>query len=389
MKSQVAFCALLTLLLTLSASAQRGGGKPGGGVTSVPSRPRPSGLPDLTTTPNNVFLSGKVVVDDGTPLTEGAAIQTICKGQKRTETHTDSRGNFSFEFSGRSRATSTEIGDADSTMWNDPTSNRRNQRTISDCELQASLPGFTSEVIELSQRTSGLESNDVGRIVLHRLGQVEGLTISATSAAAPDAARKAYEKGLKQENKNKWDEAQQSFDKAVTIYAKYAVAWFELGRVQLRNKDADGARHSFAQALAADSKFISPYQALAQMAANEKQWQTVVDLTNQVLALNPLNFPDAWFLNSAGYYFLQNFASAEKSVRQGMKLDEEHRFPKMEYLLGMILVQKHDYTEAATHMRRFLALATNPPDVEEAKKQLAEIERLSPSASVPTVADKK
>ena len=42
---------------------------------------------------------------------------------------------------------------------------------------------------------STFESADIGRLVLHRMGQVEGLTISATSAMAPKDAQKAYEKG--------------------------------------------------------------------------------------------------------------------------------------------------------------------------------------------------
>ena len=35
------------------------------------------------------------------------------------------------------------------------------------------------------------ETTDIGRLVLHRMGQVEGLTISATSAMAPKDAQKA------------------------------------------------------------------------------------------------------------------------------------------------------------------------------------------------------
>ena len=44
---------------------------------------------------------------------------------------------------------------------------------------------------------------------------------------------------------------------------------------------------------------------------------------------------------------LQNFDAAEKSARQGMKNDDSHQLPKMEYLLGVILMLKHEYQEAA------------------------------------------
>jgi tetratricopeptide (TPR) repeat protein len=385
MKSPLFFFSLLfAAILSVPTFAQRTGGGRGGGVIS--SRPRLS-LPDASMSQENVFLTGKVVMDDGTLLGAGAAVQTICKGQKRTETYTDSAGNFSFQFASKPSINSVGAGDADATTWVG-TNSRGSQRSLQDCELQAELAGFTSQIVELS-RVVGEQHSDVGRVVLHRLAQVEGFTISATSAAAPDSARKAFEKGMKEESKNKLDEAQKSFEKAVGIYARYAVAWYELGRLQLQKNDADGARHSMDQALAADSRYVSPYRLLAQMAAREKQWPMVVEQTSKVLALNPVNFPDAWFLNALGHFFMQNIDAAEKSARQGLKLDEEHRLPKFEYLLGVVLAEKHSYAEAADHVRRYIALSRNPPDIDAGKKELAQIETLAPNVAAPAIAEKK
>ena len=178
-------------------------------------------------------------------------------------------------------------------------------------------------------------------------------------------------------------------EKAVEIYPQYAVAWFELGRVQAHENDAAGARHSFGQALTADHKYVSPYEGLAQLAALAQQWQELVDASGKILELDPVSFPDAWFFNGVGYYHLQNFVAAEKSAREGIKLDEEHRIPKLEYLLGMSLRQKHEYPEAAEHMRQYLLLTTKPSEVAEAQKELSEIVRLSAKAGVPAGDDKK
>ena len=198
------FCwALLTLTLSLSppsASAQVDVGTDMGSKSNILGR-----RPDVPL--GNIFLSGKVVTDDGTVLTEHATIQTICNGQKHNETYTDSHGQFSFELVTRSSAVSengAEIGDADSSPTNPTFSIRDTQRDWKDCQLQAVLPGFTSDVVQLST-ISPLGRNDLGRIVLHRMEQIQGTTISATSAAAPSAARKAFEKGRDQEKKNKWD----------------------------------------------------------------------------------------------------------------------------------------------------------------------------------------
>ncbi len=235
---------LLVLVLTIAASAQTGGRPPTVGTTRIPTRPRVE-TPDWTL--GSVFISGKVVLDEGSELTEPATIQTLCRGQRHTETYTDSHGNFSFEF-GRRALTGGEAGLADAESSSTELAPRRSsQRDWRDCELQAVLPGFSSEQIPLISRISSLETADIGRIVLHRLGHVDGFTISKTTVFAPGSARKAFDKGREQEKKKKWDEAQQSFQKAVEIYSKYAVAWFELGRVQLQKNNPAGARHSFGE----------------------------------------------------------------------------------------------------------------------------------------------
>ena len=155
-----------------------------------------------------ISLSGKVVLDDGSALTDSAAIQTICKSHTSTETHTDLHGGFSFQFSGAPTA-SNDIGvDAESSS-RDTSPTHAERRGLEDCQLQAALPGFKSDVVELA-RFKGTDFIDIGRVVLHRLKNVEGFTISATTAQAPGAARKALEKGQQQEQQSKWDDAQRN-----------------------------------------------------------------------------------------------------------------------------------------------------------------------------------
>ena len=379
MKIQLALFTLPVLAFSLLAAAQ---GRPASGGTKTPGSTRTPQMPAPAR--GSIFLSGRVVLDDGSELTEQVAIQTICKGRKRTETYSDSRGNFSFELGNQDAlAGAAGLMDAE-TSFSDVMSNKRNsQRDWRDCELQAVLPGFSSESIPLSSKISSFESSDIGRVVLHRLAHVDGLTISVTTALAPESARKAFDKGREQERKNKWDKAQESFEKAVQLYPQFAVAWFELGRVQVENNNAIGARESFGKALAADLKYVSPYQALAQLAASEKRWPDVVEVTDKLLRLNPMDFPEAWLLNSVGNYLGQNFEAAEKSARQGLKVDEAHRAPKLEYLLGMLLLHKKDYAGASQHMQQYLNLAKQPAELDEAHKQLAEISRLSGMASLP------
>jgi tetratricopeptide (TPR) repeat protein len=339
-----------------------------------------------------VYISGKVVLEDGSDLTEPAVIQTICRGRRHSETYTDGYGNFTFRFGDPNQGQTAAIADATSSNTVDR-SGLQSTPNLQECQLQAELAGFTSQAIELGSRAGITGNVDVGRVPLHRLGHVDGTSVSVTSYLAPPAAKKAYEKGLEQARKGKGDEAEKSFEKAVQIYPKYATAWYQLGRLQLLRLmqnikgDAEPAKHSFEQAVAADPKYVNPYDGLAQLAMIAREWPNVVEITGKLVALNPANFPDAYYDSAVANYYLKKFDDAEKSALQGIRIDEAHQIPKLQYLLGMILLQKQNYQGASEHIQTFLGLAKQPDDIELAKRGLAEIQRVSASAAQPPVVD--
>jgi tetratricopeptide (TPR) repeat protein len=265
-----------------------------------------------------------------------------------------------------------------------PGSSRSNNNGISErdlmgCSLQASLPGFRSDTVNLATHRA-LDNPDVGVIILHRIGNVEGLTISATSRMAPKDAQKAYEKGRNEFKKERLENAQKELEKAVTVYPKYATAWFELGRVQEERKDVEGARKSYGQALEADAKFVSPLLSLAAMSMREKQWQEAADYTDRLLRLNPIDFPQAYYFNSLANYYMKKLDVAEKSAREGISRDTAHQYAKMNQVLGVLLAQKQDIPGCLEQLKAYLRYAPTAPDVEQVKKQIAEVEKYGAQA---------
>jgi tetratricopeptide (TPR) repeat protein len=405
MKSLCLLLALMLLSLSTSLAAQRSGGgggtggagggagigHPGSGSTSVGNIP-PTGFPSNNNNlparnPTDVmfFVSGKVVVDDGTAFTDSASLQTNCKGQLRTIGHTDLQGFFTLQFGGLQPDLNS---DSDLTDTVSATPGRANGQSSDAtdwhaCELQALAPGFTSQVVELASHLNDDSSVNIGNIVLHRMAQVQGFTISATSAAAPHKASKDYEKGLSLEKKSAWAAAQKKFQSAVDLYPKYAVAWVELGRMQMKQDLDSDARQSFEKAVAADPKFVPPYKQLIALAVKRENWQELADSSGQLLSLDPVSFPQYWFFNSAANYNVRNFDLAEKSARKGLQIDVEHRWPRLEYLLGLTLARKRDYHGAVQHLRIYLQLAPRDAPAELAQNQLKQLEALlQPEAQV-------
>lgn len=381
-----------------------GGNVPGGGRSPFPTT-NPNTLPPSQMPQQPIFLSGKVMLDDGTPPPEPVAIQRICNTNPHTEAYTDTKGNFSFQLGQQLGV----IPDASEQTWGQPgmgsaspgvgtmgnagplggagMGRSRDVTTmLMGCTLRAQLPGYRSDSVNLTNHHA-LDNPDVGVIILHRIGNVEGQTISATSAMAPKDAKKSYEKALNDLKKQKFDDAQKQLDKATEIYPKYAAAWFELGLLQERAKDFDAAKKSYQQALAADPKYLKPYHQLALIAVRDRKWDDVKDTTSRLVRLDPVDYPDAWYYNAVANYELKDYGAAEKSAREGLKVDNDHVVPRTNQLLAVLLAGKEDYQGAAASLKEYLRIAPNGPEADTVKKQLAIVEQKlqgnAPSASAP------
>jgi len=381
--------AVLALISAGVMTAQKGGS------TTSPSTSGSPGTPPTrsrTPFPNDsgpgqrpIFISGTVVLSDGLPLTERVKIERVCSGTPRTETYTDKKGHFSFQVGQSLEMPDASTSSAVSGGMGSSLGNQRDvagmsgamggspERQLWGCDLQAALPGFRSDLISLSN-IRYMDNPDVGTIVLHRLANVEGLTISVNSALAPKDAHKAYEKGVAAASKHNAEEAQKNFEKAVELYPKYSEAWFNLGWVHEQRDRIEEARKSYEQAIAAEPKFVRPYERLSWLAVREAKWQELVDRTDQWLRLDPANSPDAYYLSSVGNLQNEHIDVAEKNAREAIRMDPAKKNMRSRYVLGLALAQKQEFTAAAEALKMFLDASPDAKDAEIVRKQLAQIE---------------
>jgi len=407
----------------LCAQEQQAPVTPGGGGANVPGgnpggleRTSPSPAPGRTQQPGMdpmdprnrqqfpemqrpIFLSGKVMLEDGTPPPEPVVIERVCNGNPRPEGYTDSKGRFSFQLGQNQHVMADasvpsgpdafdtsggfgQPGRSGNSPFGGMGGGRQiNERDLMGCELRASLPGYRSEIVNLAGRRM-LDNPDVGTIILRRIAGVEGFTTSMTTVNAPKDARKAFEKSRDLLKKKKVAEAQKELEKAVGLYPNYAVAWFELGRLHEGSARPAEAKEAYSKAVAADSRYVNPYLQLAVLAAGEQKWEEVATHSARVIKLNPVDFPQAFFYHSVASYNLQKYDEAEKSAQEAVKLDTRHRMPKAQHLLGMLLAMKDDYKGAAEHMRGYLQYAPQAQDADVVRKQLSEVEKRLGQAEV-------
>ena len=328
---------------------------------------------------------GRVMLEDGTPPPRPAAIERVCGTYRRIEGHTDSKGYFSIELGNpvlepQQDASTDGFSTFGGALGNPAVSAPRrsgiSEQQLMNCELHVDLPGYQSQSFSLAMRKP-MDDPNIGVVLVHRIGESGGTTVSATTLAAPKRAKKAFDKGMELARKNQLGEAQTDLQKAVELYPRYAVAWYELGRVQLAQHNPEGARQSFDESIKADVQYVPPYIHISMLVASAQRWQELADVSDKALKLDSFNYPQEFFLNAVAHYNLRDMEAAEQSARRAEKLDTRHKFPQVSRLLGLILAGRREYAAAANEFRDYLKFAPGVTDADAVRSQLADIERLA------------
>ena len=344
-------CMVLYSAFALPLFGQLQGGAGGG-----------AGMPHSNSTRSasrSTFITGLVFIEDGAAISSPIAIVGGCRGSMQLLGYTDLKGRFSLDVKGAG-----SVEDATSV----------NSRGSAVCDVGARLEGYRSSTVDLSQR-SALDNPEVGTILLHRISGQEGSTVSLTSLQAPGKAHREFDKGAEALRKDRLDDAARHFEKAVAIYPSYADAWNRLGHVQVEKNDPAAARASFARAIAIDPKLVPPHVELAALNVNEGRWHEALENSQRAIRLDSSGVPVIYFFDALANYNLRNWDAAEKSARRLQKLDTQHRYIKIDRILGSLLANREDYAGAAEQMREYLKFAGDAKDAAEVRAQLAELEK--------------
>jgi len=318
------------------------------------------------------FIRGNVVLDDGSLAPANVVIESVCNGISGPVAYTNSNGSFTLQ-----------VGVASGGSMSDASNRDPGRRAGfgSVCELRASLPGFRSDVVRVDG--GGVSDSNAGTIVLRRIDEVEGYTISVTTALAPKKAQKAYQNGINLARDGKWDKAEAQLRRAVEEYPRYAIAWQALGEALEAQQRPAEAREAYNKALEADSSFISPLLLIAVLAARENNWREMDAATSKVIRLNPIDFPQAYYFQAVARANLNDLEGAERSAREAIERGVEERYPDVERLLGMILAEQGKPAEASEHLGNYLELDPDGEHVESVRNYLAELDSQVAAQSQP------
>ncbi len=372
---KLAVLGLTALLLCTPLAAQRGRGNQG--------NPR--------SIDNTVYLSGQVLLEDGSPPPDLVAIERICRGQTFPEGFTDQDGTFavrlgtsalgamedagSYGTDSRGRASGDPLRIGGITGDTEQFSTMKNKGMVDliGCDLRARLDGYRSNAIILGRRST-LDDPDVGIIVLRPIAGVKGLSVSATSMAAPPTARKLYDRARKELGKanGKPDKAEKDLIKALDSYPEYAAAWALLGDGRVRAGNEPGALEAYEKARSSDPDFLAPYPPLVKLNMRSGRWEDTAETAARYLQLNPAASEERFYLALAQ----QQLGELDEALATLEVLFEDERagqaFPQARHVRGTILAERGQFAAAAKEWTLFLEAVPSSAPSDEVRRKIEE-----------------
>ena len=135
--------------------------------------------------------------------------------------------------------------------------------------------------------------------------------------------------------KEKWEVAESELTKAVKIYPKFAIAWYQLGLVrQKRNARAEPSTPGKKRSKQ-DPKYVKPYESLAALADRQQDWTAAEQYSREWLQLDPDDFAAAYLINAIANARLNRMEAAELAARAGLQVDKDRKIPRLNYVLGL------------------------------------------------------
>jgi tetratricopeptide (TPR) repeat protein len=343
--------------------------------------PNPATIPSVQS--NASVVAGRFVLEDGSAPPSLVRVEMTCNSVARPLGWSDNKGYFSVQLTLHNVDNSADDL-ASATIPMRPNSGAASAaepppidqipRFFEGCDVRGSLGGYRSVAVPISGHRL-LDSPDIGTIVLYSLTKVEGLTTSATTEMAPASAKKEHERAIEDMKKHRPDDAEKRLKNAVAIYPKYALAWFDLGRVYESREHLKDAADAYRHSIEADGKYVNPYERLYLISARGEKWADTLEFTSDAIRLDPIDYPRAYYFNAIANLNLGDLDAAEKSAREAVKRDLRAN-PRAGYVLGVILARKQNFGDATALLEAYLKVAPLI-EVDVVKRQLDELKKYS------------
>jgi tetratricopeptide (TPR) repeat protein len=220
-------------------------------------------------------------------------------------------------------------------------------QALRNCELRAVLSGYRSENVSMAIKSTMDDARDGhhhSASALPRQRSGGQRHYAAGSFECPEGLRKGCGSHARAEVGCRGKRIRQGRQDL----PKFAIAWYQLGLARQSRNDAAGAVEAWKEAQKSDPRYVKPYENLTVAADRRGDWAESEKYSRLWIQLDPEDFPGAYLLNAVANARLNKPEEAERAAREGLRLDKDQKIPRMNYVLGLILMDKKEYAESAS-----------------------------------------
>ncbi len=182
----------------------------------------------------------------------------------------------------------------------------------------------------------------------------------------PKPARKEFEKGVEEYNRNNLPEALVHFRKATELYPNYVSALHAQGLVHMRQSEYAEAQQLFEKAVELNPNVAAPRIFLGAIYNAEHRF---ADAETQLVRATQLNSKSglAFFELSRAYWGLQNLDKTEEAVTRAHELSP--KIPQVHLIRANVMLARGNYEGVLGEYDEFLTLVPTGPMADHVRQR--------------------
>ncbi|HEX6878820.1 MAG TPA: tetratricopeptide repeat protein [Terriglobales bacterium] len=262
------------------------------------------------------------------------------------------------------------------------------QTTYSDPEGRASFTATAGRTYQIKVSGVGIEQKVVsfdvqpGESFHHEYISVKTTTdsaaslpggiVSASMLNVPEKARREFDKGIKDFESKKWEDAKKHFEKATKEYPNFDWAFNNIGVADIQLHDQQGAREAFQRAVSINDKNPDATKNLARLLIEDSKFDEAKGLLLKSNSVQPGN-PDTLVLLAYSQMKTHDLDAALANAEKCHRSDPDH-YPLGHLIAAAVRETKGDLAGAEKQYQTYLKEAPDTPQAQAAKQGLARIQ---------------
>jgi tetratricopeptide (TPR) repeat protein len=291
-------------------------------------------------------ISGRVVMPDGSALTQSVKISLETIRGVKTSEFTDTQGGFIFRGLNAGGYQIVVEGDK---LW---------ETTSVSLELFAGSPSVVTITLKEKKSSTRTKTNNT-------------VSTGELSTDIPPKAKKEFDRASDASREGKIDEAITHLRKAIELFPSYLMAHNDLGALLLEQEKFSDAEAELRKAMGLDPKAFNPQLNLAIVLIKQTRFEEARDLLNRALSLES-NSPAARYYLGESLEGLYELDLAVKEYTTAHSLGGP-TFAIAQFRLGNIFMKRGKRDLARKAFETYIAEAPKGTGVAEAKRRLSRL----------------